>query len=273
MRRNRSVRKGFTLLELLVVIAIVCMLAALLLPALSMAKAHAYSTTCKNHLRQMGAALQMYVHDHENKYPYNCNPGDPSLDDAIGPANTRYWWAKLLPYYPLKWTNAAYHCPGYRGVIAGEVGSHPPFGSYAYNAIGVSFPVGFSKGGIDVRPNPSFGLGPTYHKGSRWSVAVSETRIKVPSEMFALGESRFLNVKINGIPGGYDDMVCGWLKWDARGHYPYAFDPARHGKNYNQAFCDGHVSALSPWVLFNPTNTASMWNSDHQPHPELWIPE
>src|SRR2546426_12410132 len=101
MKRNRKAEKGFTLVELLVVIAIIGLLAALLLPALSLAKARARSTTCKNHLRQMGIALQMYVHDHENKYPYWENPShDPSLDDAIGSANTGYWWAKLIPYYP-----------------------------------------------------------------------------------------------------------------------------------------------------------------------------
>jgi prepilin-type processing-associated H-X9-DG protein len=49
-----------------------------------------------------------------------------------------------------------------------------------------------------------------------------------------------------------------------------AFDPARHGRNYNQLFCDGHVSAMSPWVIFNPTNSAVMWNYDHEPHPEYW---
>ena len=29
-----------------------------------------------------------------------------------------WWMAKLLPYYPLHWTNVAYHCPGYRGAIS-----------------------------------------------------------------------------------------------------------------------------------------------------------
>jgi hypothetical protein len=30
---------------------------------------------------------------------------------------------------------------------------------------------------------------------------------------------------------------------------------------------------MNPWVLFNPTNTAPMWNNDHQPHPEMWCPD
>jgi prepilin-type N-terminal cleavage/methylation domain-containing protein/prepilin-type processing-associated H-X9-DG protein len=253
-------RCAFTLVELLVVIAIIGILAALLLPALSAAKAHAKSTACKNHLRQMGQALQMYVQEHDNKYPYYVNPYDPSLDTEIGPANTRYWWAKLLPYYPVKWTNAAYHCPGYRGAITGEVSPSPPFGSYAYNGQGVAFP----RHGVPY--NPAFGLGPpTYAAAPR--PAIPEAHITSPSEMFAIGESRFLNSKVNGIPGGEDEMACGVLT-----DPEFKFDPERHGKNYNQLFCDGHVSAINPWVLFNPTNTATMWNSDHKPHPELWAP-
>ena len=252
---------GFTLVELLVVIAIIAILAALLLPAISKAKVQARSTTCKNHLREMGLALQMYVHEHENRYPYYVNPYDPSLDEAVGPANTRYWWAKLLPYYPVKWTNAAYHCPGYKAVIAGEESPRPPLGSYAYNEEGVSFPF------HGIPYNPEFGLGaPTYVSKPRQ--AVPESRVKVPSEMFAIGESRFLGAKVNGVPGGYDWMICGMLSV----RHEFAFDPARHDKKYNQLFCDGHLSAMDPWIQFNPTNTAAMWNSDHQPHPELWPP-
>ena len=246
------------------VITIISILAALLLPALSRAKDRAHSITCKNRLHQMGLALQMYVQDHENKYPYYVNPFDPSLDDAVGPANTRYWWAKLIPYYPVKWTNVTYHCPGYKGAIAGEVSPMPPYGSYAYNRQGVAFP----KRGIPYTDD--FGLGPpTYRDAPR--AAVPEARIKVPSGMLAITESRFLNAKANGIPGGYDKLACGLLQWRIPPD-EYAFDPARHGKDYNLLFCDGHVEAMSPWVLFNPSNTAAMWNSDNQPHPELWVP-
>jgi prepilin-type N-terminal cleavage/methylation domain-containing protein/prepilin-type processing-associated H-X9-DG protein len=280
MKNNRGKVTGFTLVELLVVIAIMGILAALLLPALSAAKAYGRSTTCKNHLRQMGLALQMYVNDSGNKYPYYNGLPDHSLEVAVGPQNTRRWWAKLSPYYQLKWTDVKYHCPGYNGVIASvdftnsnslfHVG--PPFGSYAYNARGVSMP-GFGK-----PYDPDLGLG-ELPSGARLNGSLESGRAPIPdqgvlapSEMLSIGESRFLNAKENQPPGGMDLLICGLLNWRGQ-NYSLLFDPARHGKNYNQGFCDGHVSSMSPWVLFNPTNTAAMWNSDHQPHPDLWIPD
>ena len=108
------------------VIAIIGILAALLLPALSKAQAQARSTSCKNKLRQMGLALQMYVQESQGKYPYSLSPADSPGDNAQVPANAlriynRFWFAKLEAYYPVQWTNAAYHCPGYRGPITGVV--------------------------------------------------------------------------------------------------------------------------------------------------------
>ena len=59
---------GFTLVEMLVVIAIIGILAALILTALSQAKAQSQSLTCKNRLRQMGLALTMYASE-AHRYP------------------------------------------------------------------------------------------------------------------------------------------------------------------------------------------------------------
>jgi len=109
-RHAGSVRPavGFTLVELLVVIAIIAILAALLLPALSSAKAQAKKAGCLNNIKQMQVAWHIYADDFDDLVVTNswC-PGD--MNDPSDATNVTELEEGLL--YPYCKSTAIYKCP------------------------------------------------------------------------------------------------------------------------------------------------------------------
>lgn len=119
----------FTLIELLVVIAIIAILAALLLPALSKARAKGKQSICGANLKQMGSACFMYADDYEGILPVG-------RLNVLGNNNQMWAWS-IAPYLGTERQETAPRMAVYGDIYICPSGAdelHPGINmNYAYN--------------------------------------------------------------------------------------------------------------------------------------------
>jgi len=102
-------RQGFSLIELMVVLVTVLVLAAMLLPAMSIVRHQANSTHCLSNLRQIGLGMMVYAQDHHGCLPPGQAP--PPDRDILHLPYWGIWWGFIESYMPVKEGAPLWWCP------------------------------------------------------------------------------------------------------------------------------------------------------------------
>jgi prepilin-type N-terminal cleavage/methylation domain-containing protein/prepilin-type processing-associated H-X9-DG protein len=234
---NAKKNAAFTLIELLVVIAVIAILAAILFPIFAAAKERGRQAACISNLRQLGAAMQLYLADNDDTF--HKGKGLSSTGGyGLGPGAQMHGWANWPYFYAPYITSArVLTCPtSPEGLDDLQKPNWTNVGNYGYNYSGLT-----NDEGQPPRISTAIEQADTF---AFFDSGTSQT-IEGPNTWWTFIQQLGLNFNCGSIR---------WLPNDRR-------IALRHGKRTNMCFVDGHVRSIQwQYLLTRVGDQVPPWN-------------
>ena len=257
----------FTLIELLVVIAIIAILAAMLMPALQQARNTAKASNCLNNIAQLSKATMFYQDAFEDFFPWGAYDASMSHFWTLylkGSTSENRFKSPLRDFFPAEKIDT-----GSGGMGASRWGSFEKIGR------GITISKYACPGTTDadmrlerldtIAPNYPFVLNSVFRSYAVNSNLINNygmkpvrmTTVKHPSRLLTYGDSS---------GSGYTSYYTRLHLDTAEKYYNYSLS-ARHNRNANIAYADGHVKAVNAEDI-----PAFKYSSDRFPYagPDLY---